>query len=111
MLAAALDHGEVTEWTDGRLTLVLPDKLTLDQVEKHRKDVERAIAAVSGQPTQLVVRQGIVGTGSAVRSEVGREADATLADQRKRESEARQHPMIVKAQELFGVSAREIKTP
>jgi hypothetical protein len=34
-----------------------------------------------------------------------------LADQRKREAEARQHPMIVKAQELFGVSPREIKTP
>ncbi|HXU79816.1 MAG TPA: DNA polymerase III subunit gamma/tau [Polyangia bacterium] len=111
MLAAALDHGEVTEWVEGRLTLVLPDKLTLDQVEKHRKDVERAIAAVSGQPTQLVLRQGLAGAGSAVRSEVGREADAVLADQRKREAEARQHPMIVKAQELFGVSPREIKTP
>jgi DNA polymerase-3 subunit gamma/tau len=111
LLAAALDHGEVTEWGEGRLTLVLPDKLTLDQVEKNRKDVERAIVAVSGQPTQLVLRQGIPGAGSAVRSEVNREADAALADQRKRETEARQHPMIKKAQELFGVSAREIKTP
>jgi DNA polymerase-3 subunit gamma/tau len=111
LLAAALDHGEVTEWGEGRLTLVLPDKLTLDQVEKNRKDVERAIAAVVGQPTQLVLRQGIPGLGSAVRSEVNREADATLADQRKREAEARQHPMIMKAQELFGVSPREIKTP
>jgi DNA polymerase-3 subunit gamma/tau len=111
LLAAALDHGEVTEWEAGRLTLVLPDKLTLDQVEKNRKDVERAIGAVAGQPTQLVLRQGIPGVGSAVRSEVNREADAALADQRKRETEARQHPMIKKAQELFGVSPREIKTP
>ena len=111
MLAAALDHGEVVEWAQGRLTLVLPDKLTLDQVEKHRKDVERAIASVSGDSTQLVLRQGTPGGGSAVRSEVGREADAVLADQKKRETEARQHPMIKKAQELFGVSPREIKTP
>jgi hypothetical protein len=111
MLAAALDHGEIAEWAAGRLVLLLPDKLTLDQVEKNRKDVERAIAAVSGEPTQLVLRQGTPSGASAVRSEVGREADATLADQRKRESEARQHPMIKKAQELFGVSPREIKTP
>jgi DNA polymerase-3 subunit gamma/tau len=111
MLGAALDHGEVAEWGPGRLTLVLPDKLTLDQVERHRKDIERAIAAVSGETTQLVLRQGMPTGGSAVRSEVGREADATLADQRKREAEARQHPMIKKAQELFGVSPREIKTP
>jgi DNA polymerase III gamma/tau subunit len=111
MLAAALDHGEIVEWTAGRLVLLLPDKLTLDQVEKNRKDVERVIAAVAGEPAQLVLRQGTPSTGSAVRSEVGREADATLADQRKREAEARQHPMIKKAQELFGVSPREIKTP
>ncbi len=32
-------------------------------------------------------------------------------EQKKREAEARQHPMIKKAQELFGVSPREIKTP
>ena len=111
MLAAALDHGEVVDWGQGRLVLVLPDKLTLDQVEKHRKDVERAIAAVTGQTTQLVLRQGTPTGVSAVRSEVNREADATLADQRRREAEARQHPMIKKAQELFGVSPREIKTP
>jgi DNA polymerase-3 subunit gamma/tau len=111
MLAAALDHGEVVEWTPGRLVLVLPDKLMLDQVEKYRKDVERAIAAVASETTQLVLRQGTPALGSAVRSEVNREADATLADQRRRETEARQHPMIKKAQELFGVSPREIKTP
>jgi DNA polymerase-3 subunit gamma/tau len=111
MLGAALDHGEVLEWGQGRLTLVVPDKLMLDQLEKHRKDIERAIGSVAGETTQLVLRQGTPGAGSAVRSEVGREADATLADQKRREAEARQHPMIKKAQELFGVSPREIKTP
>jgi hypothetical protein len=110
-LMAALDHGEVAEWGQGRLVLVLPDKLMLDQVEKHRKDIERAVTGVTGEVAQLVLRQGTPAAGSAVRSEVGREADAALADQRKREAEARQHPMIRRAQELFGVSPREIKTP
>jgi DNA polymerase III subunit gamma/tau len=109
-LRAALDHAEVAEWGDGKLALVLPDKLTLDQAEKNRKDVERAVSALAGAPTQLVLRQGVA-AGAVVRSEVGREADATLADQKRREAEARQHPMIKRAQELFGVSPREIKTP
>jgi hypothetical protein len=46
-----------------------------------------------------------------VRSEVGREAEAAQVDQHQRESEAREHPMIRKAQELFGVAPKEIKTP
>ena len=46
-----------------------------------------------------------------LRSEVGPEADAAAADRERREQEARQHPMIRKAQELFGVAAREIKVP
>jgi hypothetical protein len=110
-LAAALDHGEVVEWEGGRLVLLLPDKLCLDQVEKNRKDVEQALATAAGAVTHLVLRQGKPSGVAVLRSEVGREADAALADQRRREAEARQHPMIKKAQELFGVSAREIKTP
>jgi DNA polymerase III subunit gamma/tau len=110
-LAAALDHAEVVESQGGRLVLQLPDKLTLDQVEKNRKDVERVLASVTGGGSQLVLRQGPASGPGGPRSEVGREADATLADQRRREAEARQHPMIKKAQELFGASVREIKTP
>jgi hypothetical protein len=110
-LAAALDHAEVVEWEAGRLVLSLPDKLTSDQVEKNRKHLEAVLGAAAGGPTHLVLRQGPASGSSALRSEVGREADATLTDQRRREAEARQHPMIKKAQELFGVSPREIKTP
>jgi hypothetical protein len=110
-LGAALDHGEVVEWEPGRLVLLVPDKLTLDQLERNRKDVERVLTAVAGTSTQLMLRQGAPSGSSMLRSEVGREADATLADQKRREAEARQHPMIKRAQELFGVSPREIKTP
>jgi len=45
-----------------------------------------------------------------LRSSVGREAEAAEGEQRKRESEARQHPMIRKAQELFGAAPKEVKT-
>jgi DNA polymerase-3 subunit gamma/tau len=110
-ILAALDHAEVADWQPGKLTLVLPDKVLMDKMEKSRKEVERVLAAVTGVPTTLFLRQGASRASAALRSEVGREADATVADQRKREAEARQHPMIRKAQELFGVSAREIKTP
>jgi hypothetical protein len=46
-----------------------------------------------------------------VRAEAAREADAVADDRRRREQEARQHPVIRKAQELFGVAPREIKVP
>jgi hypothetical protein len=45
-----------------------------------------------------------------VRSEVGREAEAAKSEQHQRESEARQHPMIRKAQEIFGTAPKEVKT-
>jgi DNA polymerase-3 subunit gamma/tau len=124
-VAAALDHAEVVEWGDGKLVLELPDRLTLDQIERNRKDVEAKLAAAAGGTVHVTLRQrGPAGAGgstaptvsgggggSVVRSEVGREADLAAADHRRRETEARQHPMIRKAQELFGVGAREIKIP
>ncbi len=108
---AALDHAQVLEWADGKVTVALPDKLTLDQVERNRKEIEKMLGEIAGITVQLTVRQGVPMAAPVLKSEVGREADAAVADQRRRESEARQHPMIKKAQELFGVSAREIKTP
>jgi hypothetical protein len=67
---------------------------------------------VTGAPTALELKLG-AGTGgsAAVASEMAREADAMEKDRARREQEARQHPMIRKAQELFGVSAREVKLP
>ncbi|HET6280220.1 MAG TPA: hypothetical protein VFH73_04615 [Polyangia bacterium] len=47
---------------------------------------------------------------AAVRSEVAVENDAAVADRKNRETEARQHPMVKKAQDLFGASLKEIKT-
>ena len=46
-----------------------------------------------------------------LRSEVGAEADAASADRKNREAEARQHPVIRRAQDVFGAALKEIKTP
>jgi hypothetical protein len=46
-----------------------------------------------------------------LRSEAGTEADAVHADRQKREAEARQHPVIRRAQDVFGAALKEIKTP
>ena len=67
------------------------------------------MAAVAGQPTKVVF---VVGSGSApalLKSEVGTDLDALAAERKSREVEARQHPMIQKAQDVFNTSLKEIK--
>jgi DNA polymerase-3 subunit gamma/tau len=107
-LAAALDHAAVESWEPGRVSILLPDKLLLDQTEKNRRFVEQALAELAGGPVTFICKLG--GTArSVVSSEVSREAESAERDRRLRVDEARKHPMIQKAQELFGVAPREIK--
>jgi hypothetical protein len=119
-LAAALDHAAVASWEPGRVVLTVPGKLPLDRLEKDRAVLEAALREVTGGATALELKQGGgggvggvggVGLTAGLASEVAREADALEKDRARREQEARQHPMIRKAQELFGVSAREVKLP
>jgi hypothetical protein len=110
-LAAALDHAEVGGWEGGTVTLLFSQKFALDRTGKFKAEVEKVLTQITGTPTRVALQ---VATGKVlplVRSEVGREAEAAEADRRQRENEACQHPMIRKAQELFGVAAKEIKTP
>jgi DNA polymerase III subunit gamma/tau len=110
-IAAALDHAEVASWEGGLVTLVFDQKFALDQTAKNKSEIERVFTHISGTPTRVVLRVGATGSpGSLLRSEVGREAETAASQQRQRESEARQHPMIRKAQELFGIAPKEIKT-
>jgi DNA polymerase-3 subunit gamma/tau len=110
-IAAALDHAEVASWEGGQITLVFDQKLALDQTAKSRTEIERVISQIVGSPTRVVLQVRTTETGTALlRSGVGREAEAALVEQRQRESEARQHPMIRKAQDLFGTAPKEIKT-
>jgi DNA polymerase-3 subunit gamma/tau len=110
-IAAALDHAEVGSWEGGQITLVFDQRLALDQTAKSQPEIERVLSQITGSPTRITLKVGATETGNALlRSGVGREAEAARAEQHQRESEARQHPMIRKAQELFGTAPKEIKT-
>ncbi|HVZ86102.1 MAG TPA: hypothetical protein VHG72_03990, partial [Polyangia bacterium] len=67
---------------------------------------------VFGRPMRVIVQAGGSGgkPGLAMRSEVGKESEAVAADRTAREAEARQHPLIRRAQDVFGVALKEIKT-
>ncbi len=110
-VAAALDHAEVASWEGGLVTLLFDQKFALDQTAKNKTEIERVLSQVGGTPTRIALQVGATRPGqSLLRSSVGREVEAAQADQHQRESEARQHPMIRKTQELFGTAPKEIKT-
>jgi DNA polymerase-3 subunit gamma/tau len=112
VLGARLAHAEVQDFSSGAITLAFPDKYTADAVEKSRKEIEDAAAAVLGQPARFTFVVGAAGAAPAVlRSEVGAENDAISQDRKKREAEARQHPLIQKAQDVFNTALKEVKTP
>jgi DNA polymerase III subunit gamma/tau len=109
-MAAALDHAEVAGWESGTVTLQFAQKFALDQTTKFKIEVERSLSQITGSATRVELKMASGQVLALVRSEVGREAEAAQLDQHQRENEARQHPMIRKAQELFGVAPKEIKT-
>ncbi len=110
-MAAALDHAEVGGWEGGAVTLQFSQKFALDQTAKFKPEVERTLTQITGTATRVELKMATGKVLPLVRSEVGREAEAAQLDQHQRETEAREHPMIRKAQELFGVAPKEIKTP
>jgi DNA polymerase-3 subunit gamma/tau len=109
VLGSRLAYAGVTAFERGTLTLSFPDKYTADAVEKSRRDLEEAVAAVVGQPTKVVLVTGAAPT--LLKSEASAESDAALEDRKRREAEARQHPIIQKAQDVFNASLKEVKTP
>jgi DNA polymerase-3 subunit gamma/tau len=110
-MAAALDHAEVGGWEGGAVTLQFSQKFALDQTLKFKPEVERVLTQITGTATRVELKMSTGKLLPLLRSEVGREAEAAQLDQHQRETEAREHPMIRKAQELFGVAPKEIKTP
>jgi DNA polymerase-3 subunit gamma/tau len=108
-IAALLSHAQVVALTGGLMTLALPDKFTAEQAERHRADIEAAVAEAAGAPTRLAFTVG-ARLDATVKSVVGAEADANAADRKHREQEARQHPLIRSVQDVFGAALKEIKT-
>ena len=94
-----------------RQVLEFADRADMETAEKVRPDIEQALAAELGASVRLIVKQTNGPTSAIiVRAETAVEADDLAADRRNREQEARQHPIIQKAQDLFGAAIREIKT-
>jgi len=110
-LAALLANASVLDLGPAAITLGFADRSDVDAAEKQRADIELALANEFGGTVRLTVKQDAgARTAAVVRAEIVEEADALALDKRKREQEARQHPMIQKAQDLFGAAIREIKT-
>ena len=109
VFGALLDHGDVVSLTGGTVTLSFAEKMDVERAEKARADIEATVSAVLGKPTKVTISSAAA-SGAAVRSAVGAESDAASADRKVREVEARQHPVIRRAQDLFGATLKEIKT-
>jgi DNA polymerase III subunit gamma/tau len=108
-LAAALDHAAVDAWEAGKVVLSFADRLPMEQTEKGRKLIEAALVDLCGAPTTLHLKMGSGAKVPVVRAETVQQAESQASDRQRREEEARRHPMIRKAEEVFGISAREIK--
>jgi len=101
----------VTSFESGILTLAFAEKRDADVVERSRKDLEEVVSVVVGHPTKVLLVAQLAGAPALLRSEVSLDLDAAMADRKSREAEARQHPIIQKAQDVFGASLKEVKTP
>jgi DNA polymerase-3 subunit gamma/tau len=104
VLGSRLAYASVTAFENGGLTLAFPDKYTADAVDKSRKELEETVSSVVGQPTKVVLVTAAASVPTILKSEAS-------VDKKSREVEARQHPIIQKAQDVFGASLKEVKTP
>jgi DNA polymerase-3 subunit gamma/tau len=109
-LASLLAHAEVVSLSAAEVTLAFASKLEADRAEKARAEIEQVTSATMGRTVTVSFTVGAA-AGAVLRSDAGTEADAAHADRQNREAEARQHPVIRRAQDLFGASLKEIKTP
>ena len=105
-----LAHADVVSMNEGAITLAFPQRFDADRAERNRADIEAVVSAVLGRAAKLTVTTAASAKPATIRSEVGQETDAVTADRRAREAEARQHPLIRRAQDVFGASLKEIKT-
>jgi DNA polymerase III subunit gamma/tau len=115
-LGAMLAHADVVSVVPGVLTLSFGQKRDADRADREAAEIEAVASTVLGKPTRLSVVVGASGngplgtSGTSVRSQVGQQSDAAAADRLAREAEARQHPLIRSAQDVFGTALKEIKT-
>jgi hypothetical protein len=100
----------VLDMDAARIVLGFSDQVDVENTERARAEIEAALATQLGGPVRLHTKlTRATDAAPVVRAETLDEADALQADKRRREREAREHPLIQKAQDLFGVAIREIK--
>jgi hypothetical protein len=109
-LASLLAHAEVVSLKASELTLAFEAKRDAELADKARGEIEQGASTTLGRSMKVTITVGAP-AAAALRSEVGSETDAANADRQNREAEARQHPVIRRAQDLFGAALKEIKTP
>ncbi|MEO5768598.1 MAG: hypothetical protein ABIS92_09640, partial [Polyangia bacterium] len=110
-IGALLANAHVLEIDGTKLVLGFEDRTDVDAAERVRGEIELALSTEMGTAVRLVTKQDKgAHVAPLIRAETLEEADALSADKYKREQEARQHPIIQRAQDLFGVAIREIKT-
>jgi hypothetical protein len=105
-----LAHAEVVALSATEIRLAFENKRDADLAEKARGEIEQCASATLGRTLKVAITVGAP-AASVLRSEVGAETDAANADRQTREAEARQHPIIRRAQDVFGAALKEIKTP
>jgi hypothetical protein len=109
-VAALLANASVLEIEATKLVLGFADRSDVEAAERLRSTIEPILNAEFGGQVHLVAKIGGSAAPTVVRAETVDEADAQLREKQTREQEARRHPLIQKAQDLFGASIREIKT-
>jgi len=109
-IASLLASANVLDMDAARIVLGFSDQVDVENTERARAEIEGALATQLGGPIRLFTKlTRATDAAPVVRAETLDEADALHADKRRREKEAREHPLVQKAQDLFGVAIREIK--
>ena len=109
-LASLLAHAEVVSLSSSEVTLAFENRRDAELAEKARPEIEQGASATLGRTLKVTITVGAP-AAAVLRSEVGAETAAAHADRQNREAEARQHPVIRRAQDVFGAALKEIKTP
>ena len=110
-LASLLAHAEVVSLGAGELTLAFASKLDADQAEKARAEIEQGASdGARARRSRSSITVGARGRPPCSARRWAAETDAADADRKHREQEARQHPVIRRAQDVFGAALKEIKT-
>jgi DNA polymerase III subunit gamma/tau len=109
LLASALETAEVESIDQDVIRLRMSESFQMGQVESARARLEALFEKVLGQAMRLQVRLGEGQAPAVVPARARVEADMAEQHRLKLETEAREHPMVRKAQDLFHAGVTGVK--